>query len=136
MLRDQAPDDTTLLVRAVRGNPDRAVASIVADAHLSAEVYEIETADGVREALYGISVFAPTDELTLVEILERFPSADTYFETTAGALRGSGLPVYATGSNPVHYDVQLLPGVADGPGEQVDTLLYDAARRIVQICGE
>ena len=76
--------------------------------------------------LYGVSVFALLPGRGVAGVLERFPNAPHYLALTVGQLRVAGFEVFPTGSNPEHFDVQLISGIpADGPYPPVD----DAAAR-------
>jgi hypothetical protein len=56
-------------------------------------------------------------------------------ETSAGLVRAAGYAVHATGSNPDHYDVQLMARITETgvPPSPVD--LLRAARAIVDKAG-
>lgn len=108
LVREEVPDDTVLVVRATPGDREQAVRSIAEDAGLSGEIYVIELVDGYREVLHGVSVFARRPGVTVSEVLARFPVAPCYLETSSGRLRAAGFPVHPTGTNPDHYDVQLV----------------------------
>ncbi len=96
----------------------------------------VELAESRREILYGVSMFAYRPEDDLSELLARFPDAPCYLEVTPARLRTVGYPVYATGSNPDHYDVQLVPGVAEEQPEVPLAQLTIAARGLVECAGE
>jgi len=135
LVRAEVPDDALLVVRATGADPEASVRSIAEDAQVSGEVYVIDLL-GTREVLYGVSVFAHREGIDVLEVLARFPGAPRYLETTAGTLRRSGFGVHATGSNPDHYDVQLLPGC----GEEVPAPMHEdlllAAQRLLDVAGE
>jgi hypothetical protein len=135
LVRDEVPDDTTLVVRATPVTRADTATSIAEDAGLSAEIYVIELPDGSREVLYGVSVFAHRPGTDMSEVLARFPSAPSYLETTAGLLRAAGYPVYATGSNPDHYDVQLMTGITETGAQPAPDDLLRAATGIVDKAG-
>jgi hypothetical protein len=135
MVRPDIADDTVLVVRAIGSELEAAAAVIADDAGLSAEVYVVETADATREVLFGVSVFARTPGLDVDEVLGRFPHAESYLETTAGQLRSAGFPVYPTGSNVAHHDIQLVAGVTEQGGQPDEATIMKAARRVVEMCG-
>jgi hypothetical protein len=47
-------------------------------------------------------------------VLRLFPRSPSFFRVSVGAIRSAGFEVLPTGSNPDHYDVQLLPGRIEG----------------------
>ena len=47
-------------------------------------------------------------------MVERFITSPNYLAVTSGSLRSGGFAVIPTGTNPAHFDVQLVDGVADG----------------------
>jgi hypothetical protein len=56
-------------------------------------------------------------------VLHRFSRAPCYLAVTVADLRTAGLEVIATGTNPDHYDVQLVAGrfdddTSDDPEDQ------------------
>jgi hypothetical protein len=132
MLRDEPPpDDVTVLLRAGAATVAETLFDMMIDARFSAAVYDVERG-AEREALFGISVFAQRAGSRVVDVLERFPSAPTYLITTVRVLRGLDFVVLATGSNPDHYDVQLVAGVDGASVERVtDEQIATAATRLV-----
>ncbi len=136
LVRDEVPDDTMLVVRATPADREEAVRSIAEDAGLSGEVYVIELLGGSREVLYSVSVFARRPGVTTSEVLGRFPHAPCYLETSAGRLRAAGFPVYPTGANADHYDVQLVSGTRENDRPPTLNDLLQAARRLVASAGD
>lgn len=134
LLRDEAADDAVLVVRATPADLDEAVASIAEDARQSAEVYVVDVPGG-RELLYGVSVFAHPPGTDIAEVLDRFPGAPCYLETTAGRLRAAGFGVHPTGTNPDHYDVQLADGIRETDAQLGFEELLHAARRFAETAG-
>jgi hypothetical protein len=136
MLRDEAPpDDLTVVLRATPADRESAVAQIADDALVSAETYVVLTAAGVQNALYGVSVWARRTGTDMTKLLRRFRFAPVYVEISAAALRRQGFEILATGADPDHYEVQLLPGKL--VEEPLATLseLSDAARRLLDAAG-
>ncbi|MGH9268110.1 MAG: hypothetical protein ACRD0D_08025 [Acidimicrobiales bacterium] len=82
----------------------------------------------------GVSVFARQPGVAVAEILARFDDAPTYLEATVGALRGEAFTVWPTGTAPDHFDVQLLPGVAEDDSAPADAVCR-AATRLIAIAG-
>lgn len=107
----ETPDDRLLVIRATPANADGAADEIVEDAVLSARQYVIEATPGIREVLYGISVFARRPGVDIGVVVERFTGAAAYFEVAVGALRAVGFEIHPTGTNPDHYDIQLISGM-------------------------
>jgi len=91
---------------------------------------------GERHVLYGVSVFAVQPGRTEAEVLERFGSSPSYLALRAGTLRSARFDLFATGTNPDHFDVQLMPGAADDAGPSIaDQFLSAAASRLVALAG-
>jgi hypothetical protein len=101
----------------------------------SASTYVVVRRDGHREILYGVSVFV-SDAFREEEILARFPQAPVFSRATVGNLRRAGFDLWATGSNPRHYEVQLLPGHLDGEAAVPAGDVRGAAARLLQAVGE
>lgn len=101
--------DDVIVVRAAPVDPRRAIRNIVDDAHDSGSTYVVAHDAGL-EILHGISVFARRPGVRTAELMVRFRLSPSILEASAGALRGGGFELWATGTNPDHYDVQLVPG--------------------------
>lgn len=66
----------------------------------------------------------------------RFQSSPAIFEVRAGDMRQAGFELWATGANPDHYDVQLVPGRAEGlDPEATDEEIRAAAAQLVWVAG-
>lgn len=105
------------------------------DAELSARQYVVEAVPGVREVLYGVSVFARPPGVNIAAVLERFTGAPAYVEVAIGALRTAGLAVLATGANVDHFDIQLLGGVHESDPAASTEDLRAAAARVLAVGG-
>ena len=132
MIRDEpVPADTSVLVRAAAASVAATVEDMVVDAVASSGLYVVEDEVGRLEVLYGISVFARRPGIGVERVLRRFPDAPCYLESSVGRLRAAGFDVLATGTNPDHFDVQLIagrsPDVSPLPRAEVES----AARRLV-----
>ena len=103
---------------------------MVSDATESGRTYVIDRVDGRREILYGVSVYAQPRGQDVAEVLHRFSRAPCYVAVTVADLRPAGLEVIATGTNPDHFDVQLVTGRFDDDTEDdpEDELRGAAAR--------
>ena len=135
MRPDDPPDDLFVVVRATPSRRDVAAAKIAEDAEESARVYAVVDGDGTV-ILHGVSVFAHRGDVDVADVLRRFPFAPSYVTTTVGALRGAGFPVLATGANPDHFDVQLVPGRPVEHGSADHATVVEAARRLLDIAGD
>lgn len=112
MLRDERPpDDLVVLVRAAPASVAETVADIT-EAALDSSARYVVGDEGSREILFGVSVFAVRDA-DVSAVLGRFRAAPTYLAVAVGVLRAAEFPVLSTGTNPAHFDVQLLTGRAD-----------------------
>jgi len=132
LVRDEAPVDAdVVLIRAVAAD---AVESIIDDASTSSRRYVIENEQGGREILYGVSVFALRPDRSAGELLARFDTAPMYLPISVGALLEGGFALVPTGSNPDHFDVQLLSARSeDAPASRSE--LAEAAARLVALAG-
>jgi hypothetical protein len=128
-------DDDAIVVRAFPADRDHALRNLVDDATDSASTYVVVRQDGHREILYGVSVFV-SDAFREEEILARFPQAPVFSRMTVRNLRRAGFDLWATGSNPRHYEVQLLPGHLDGEAAVPAGDVRGAAARMLQAVGE
>jgi hypothetical protein len=128
-------DDDAVVLRAFPADRDHALRNLLDDATDSASTYVVVRQDGQREILYGVSVFASGTALE-EEILARFPQAPVFSRVTVRNLRRAGFDLWATGSNPRHYEVQLLPGHLDGEAAVTAAEVRGAAARMLQAAGE
>lgn len=131
---EDVPDDLLLMIRAMPADRSAGLDEIVDQAILSAGAYVIERANERRELLFGVSVFAHREGQDVSDVLYRFPTAPMFVEVAVGVIRGCGFEVFPTGSDPDHFDVQLVSRVTDGemPPTEDDVratadLLLDAA---------
>ncbi len=70
-------------------------------------------------------------------MLRRFPRSPSFLRVTAGAIRHAGFDLLPTGSNPHHYDVQLLPGRVEGVDPEAGRdELRGAVLRLLLAAGE
>jgi hypothetical protein len=76
---------------------DHTVADMVRDARYSGDTYAIELAEGGRQVLYGVSIFAIPQGRTAADVLERFATSSHYLAVTIGTLRAAGFAVIPTG---------------------------------------
>jgi hypothetical protein len=128
------PHDLVVVIRASPASRAGAAGDIVEAARLSSEVYVVEHEDGVREVLYGVSVYARRPEADH-DVLQRFRAAPAYLAAPVGRLRGAGFPVLPTGTHPDHFDVQLVAG--QGEGDHVtDEAIVAASWRLVDVAGD
>lgn len=136
LLRNEPPpDDLVLLLRATGGDIEGAIADIARDARDSASIYAVELGEGQREVLHGASVFALRSRRVIEEVLGAFAASPGYLAVSVGALRSAGFGVLPTGTNPDHFDIQLV-AVTEGSDElpaEVD--LIAAAHRVVELAG-
>jgi hypothetical protein len=132
----EVPDDVLVVIRAMPADRVRGLEEMVDSAILSADMYVIEGADGGRELLYGVSVFAQPEGQELTDVLLRFPAAPMFAATSVGVIRGCGFEAYPTGSNADHFDVQLISGVteADAPASEDD--VRAAVLRLLEAAGD
>ena len=128
------PHDLVVVIRAAPGTLEAAADDIAEAARVSAEVYVIQDADGFRELLYGVSVYArrPGAE---PDVLQRFSQAPAYLAAPVGRLRAAGFPVLPTGSHADHFDVQLAAGHAE-EDPVADDVITTAAWRLVAAAGD
>jgi hypothetical protein len=131
-----APGESLLVVRATPARRAEAVTALAADAELSARVYVVEHLETRRELLFGVSVFAHREGTQRSEVLARFPVAPTFVEASVGLIRSAGFEVLPTGENPEHFDIQLIPGVAEQSLPVSATALVDAAARLLDVMGD
>ena len=111
LVRDEPPpDDALVVLRAAALDRPRTLRNAVLDATESGATYVVDRGGGRREMLYGISVFACRADREPAEVLSAFPLSPHHLELTVGQIREAGFEVIATGTNPDHYDVQLIPG--------------------------
>lgn len=115
LLRDEPPAaDALVVLRAAAADRERTIRNAVEDAIDSGATYVVARPGGSREVLYGISVFAKREGVEVGDVLRLFPRSRSFFRVSVGAIRTAGFEVLPTGSNPDHYDVQLLPGRIEG----------------------
>lgn len=136
LVRRDAPDDLLLVIRATPASRALAVEKIAEDAELSARIYLVELRQGERQLLYGVSVFAHRAGHELTEVLDRFPFAPMFIEAPVGVIRSAGCDVIATGENPDHFDVQLIPGVGERDAPPSRRELRAAAAQLLDAAGE
>jgi len=137
-VRDEPPpDDVAILVRATGSNIDGVVDDMVRDARYSGDTYAIELSDGGRDILFGVSMFALSSGRPVSDVLDRFLTSPSYLAVTVASLRTAGFEVLPTGTNPAHFDVQLVNGVADSQGSSVvtDEELRGRAEELVRLAG-
>jgi hypothetical protein len=129
LLRDEPPpDDIVVMLRAAAADLARTLRNVALDAIESARTYVIQGPDGRREILYGISVYAQRQGVKPADVLARFTHAPHYLASSVGAIRRAGFEVYATGTNPDHFDVQMLADRGeDGLSEPTDEEVRAAA---------
>lgn len=108
------PDDALVVLRAAPGDSGRTLRNLVDDAADSAATYVVLGANREREILHGVSVFAQRSGVSVSDVLIRFPMSPFVLEMSVGDLRRAGFALWATGANPDHYDVQLVPGRVEG----------------------
>jgi hypothetical protein len=128
--------DTLVVLRAAAADMQRTVRNAVTDATESGLTYVIVRNDGTREILYSISVFAQRDGRSVAETLRTFSWAPRYLRFTVGEIRAPGFDIVATGANPDHFDVQLLPGRTDSDAAPLAEELQSAAARLLSRAGE
>lgn len=135
MVREgETPGDLVVVVRAAPATVGETVEDIVMAAELSAEAYVVARRGESRELLYGVSVYARRPEAE-VDVLIRFAASPSYLEVSVGLLTAAGFPVLPTGTDPDHFDVQLVPGHVEGdPAEEA--LVVTAASRLVARAGD
>lgn len=131
----ESVDDLLLVIRATPTDPDGAVAEMAEDAELSGRQYVVGVDPGPREVLYGVSVFAHRSGVDIAVVVDRFTGAPSYLEVAVGDLRASGFAVHATGTNPDHFDIQLIAGVDESDPEVPTSELQAAAARVLAIGG-
>jgi hypothetical protein len=111
LVRDEPPpDDALVVLRAAAPDRPRTLRNAALDATESGATYVVDRGDGRREVLYGISVFACRAGREPPEVLSAFALSPHYLELTVGQIREAGFDLIATGTNPDHYDVQLVAG--------------------------
>lgn len=130
----EEPGDLVVVVRAAPATVAEAVEDMVTAAEFSAETYVVERADASRELLYGVSVYARRPEAE-GDVLSRFIASPGYFEVSVGLLTATGFPVLPTGTDPDHYDVQLVPGRLE-PDPADSALVAWAVSRLVARAGD
>jgi hypothetical protein len=133
---DAVPADLVLLVRAAPASVDEAVDDIARDALQSGRTYVVLDETGKREPLFGVSTFAHRPGVSVLSLLARFDDAPSYLEAQVGAMRSAGFTVLPTGTNPDHFDIQLLPGRADDNADEPVLAVRAAAARLVAVAGE
>jgi hypothetical protein len=129
------PDDLLVVLRAVPAQRADAIDALIESAAESAGIYLVLGSDGAEELLFGVSVFALRPGTDPIEVLRRFPFAPRFVTASAGELRAAGFPIHPTGSNPDHFDVQLLPGRLDGSMTDMGQLRL-AAGRLLDVASE
>ena len=125
-----------IVIRATPNSRTEAAEQIADSASLSARVYVIELAEGIRHVLFGVSVFAHPDGQDVSTVLDRFAAAPMFVEAPVGALRRAGFEVLPTGENPNHYDIQLLGGVTEDEPTPSDEVIRAAAARLLDAAGD
>lgn len=134
---ESAPDDALMVLRAAAPDRPRTLRNAVLDATESGATYVVDRGGGRREVLYGISVFACRAGREPEEILSAFPLSPHHLELTVGQIREAGFDVIATGTNPDHYDVQLVPGRFEGDHpETTAEELRGAVARLLWAAGD
>lgn len=133
---DGPPDDLMMVIRATPNSRTEAAADIADSASLSAHVYIIELAEGVRHLLFGVSVFAHPDDQDVSTVLDRFAAAPMFVEASVGVLRRAGFEVLPTGENTSHYDIQLLGGVTEDQQMPSDEVIRAAAACLLDAAGQ
>lgn len=128
-------DDLLLVIRAAPATRPECLADLVTDALRSGRLYAVADASGLRQVLFGVSVFARRPGVAPVEVLARFDAAPAYLEASVGSLRRAGFDVLPTGVNPDHYDVQLVPGQREEDLEPV-AAIRSGAERLVAVAGD
>jgi hypothetical protein len=135
MVRPGPPtDDLVVVIRAAPPSLGEAAADIANAARLSAEVYVLEHDAGSRELLYGVSVYARRPGVE-PDVLARFSASPCFLQATVGLLTAAGFPVVPTGTDPDHFDIQLVPDRReDDPAD--DAGVAGAAARLVSKAGD
>lgn len=138
LVRDEPPpDDALVLLRAAAADRPRTLRNAVVDATESGAAYVVVRDDGRREVLYGVSVFACRAGRDPAEVLSAFPLSPHHLELTVGQIREAGFDVIATGTNPHHHDVQLLPRRFEGEDpEATAEELRGAVARLLWAAGD
>jgi hypothetical protein len=130
--RDPTLADNLVVLRAAAQDPTRTLRNLVLDASGSGRTYAVERSDGRREILYGISVYAQCEGQEVENVLRRFAQAPRYAAFSVGEIGAAGFEVIPTGTNPDHYDVQLIGDRFEGePAEATDEELRAAAVRLL-----
>lgn len=122
-----------LVLRATPSDRDGAVAEMVEDAELSARQYVVEAEPGSREVLYGVSAFAHPSAGGIRVVMDRFAGAPAYVEITIGVVRAAGFQVYPTGTNPDHFDIQLIGGAGEDDPPASTASIREAANRVLAV---
>lgn len=126
-----------VVLRAAAADRPRTLRNAVEDAVDSGATYVVVRSDGTREILYGISMFAQRGEAEVRDVLRLFPRSPLFFGLTVGEIRRAGFDVLPTGSNPDHYDVQLIAGrVEGGAAEAGREELRGAVARLLLAAGD
>jgi hypothetical protein len=110
---------------------------MVREARYSGDTYAIERPFGRRDMLFDISVFALTAGHPVSEVLEPFVLSRSYLAVTVGSLRAADFELLSTSTNPAHFDVLMVNGVADSRASSVvaDEELRGRAQAIVRLAG-
>ncbi|MGH9089760.1 MAG: hypothetical protein ACRDZR_00025 [Acidimicrobiales bacterium] len=137
MLRE-ASDFTALVavVRAAPGDLEAVVEDLADDAAESGIEAVIPGSTGAREILYGVSVWGYRSEEELRGLLAaRFPNEPSILIFDPLVLGDAGFPVLPTGSNEMHFDVQLVSGRTgeEAGHEATPDELRAAAERLVAL---
>jgi hypothetical protein len=137
LVRDERPpDDALVVLRAAAPDRSRTLRNAVLDATESGATYVVARG-GRREVLYGISVFACRADGEPAQVLSAFPLSPHHLELTVGLIREAGFDVIATGTNPDHYDVQLMSGrFEDEQPEATPEELRGAVARLLWAAGD
>jgi hypothetical protein len=137
-LREEAVvDDAVVVLRAAAAGRPRTIRNAVEDAVDSGATYVVVRSDGRREMLFGISVFAQREGREVADVLRLFPHSPSFLRLTIGDIRRAGFEVLPTGSNPDHYDVQLISGRVEGVDVDAGREeLRSAAARLLLAAGD
>ena len=132
----EVPADLLVVIRAMPADRVRGVEEMMHGAILSAGAYVVERQDGVRRLLYGVSVFAQREGQDLTDVLYRFPAAPMFVAAPVGVIRRCGFEVLPTGSDPDHFDVQLIAGVNEADAPASEDEVRAAVNRLVDAAGD
>ncbi|HUP75646.1 MAG TPA: hypothetical protein VM282_21590 [Acidimicrobiales bacterium] len=137
LIRDEPlAGDALVVLRAAAADRSRTLRNAIADATESGLTYVIVRADGTREVLYGLSVFAQRSDRTVADTLRTFTWAPHFLRFTAGEIRAGGFELFATGANPDHYDIAVLPGRSEHDPTPTPAELLEAVDHLLAIAGQ